>query len=76
MSYQLGVDLGTTYTAAAISRDGRTEMVTLGVRLQQMPSVVVIREDGEFIVGEAAERRALIEPDRVAREFKRRLGDT
>ncbi len=40
-----------------------------------MPSVVVIREDGEVLVGDAAERRASAEPARSAREFKRRLGD-
>src|ERR1700748_2797624 len=28
--YDLGVDLGTTFVAAAIARDGRTEMCTLG----------------------------------------------
>jgi molecular chaperone DnaK (HSP70) len=40
-----------------------------------VPSVVLLREDGEFLVGEAAERRAVTEPQRVAREFKRRMGD-
>ena len=32
MSYHLGVNLGTTYTAAAVARDGRVEAVTLGGR--------------------------------------------
>src|SRR5690606_1965942 len=39
------------------------------------PSVVLQREDGTFLVGEAAERRRLTDPGRVAREFKRRFGD-
>jgi molecular chaperone DnaK len=30
LSYVLGVDLGTTYTAAAVARDGRVEIATLG----------------------------------------------
>jgi actin-like ATPase involved in cell morphogenesis len=34
-----------------------------------------LKPDGEFVVGEAAERRGLTEPDRLAREFKRRIGD-
>ena len=34
-----------------------------------------MREDGSVLVGDAAERRAALEPTRVAREFKRRLGD-
>jgi molecular chaperone DnaK len=56
-------------------RDGRAETVGLGTRAPVVPSVVVLRDDGEFLVGEAAERRAANEPQRVAREFKRRLGD-
>ena len=40
MTYSLGVDLGTTYTAAAISREGRLEIVELGTRGATIPSVV------------------------------------
>jgi YVTN family beta-propeller protein len=75
VGYQLGVDLGTTFTAAAVNRDGRTEVVTLGTRALQIPSVVYLREDGELLVGEPAERRSVTAPGRIAREFKRRMGD-
>jgi len=75
MAYQLGVDLGTTYTAAAVHRDGRTAIVELGGRTATIPSVVFLREDHTILTGEAAERRAAIDPERVAREFKRRVGD-
>ncbi|HEV7759659.1 MAG TPA: Hsp70 family protein, partial [Acidimicrobiales bacterium] len=75
MGYQLGVDLGTTYTAAAVIRDGQAEVATLGTRSLEIPSVVYLRDDGEMLIGEAAERRSLTEPDRFAREFKRRIGD-
>ena len=75
MSYWLGIDLGTTYTAAAVWRDGRAHVVDLGTRAPVVPSVVLLCDDGELIVGEAAERRAATEPERVAREFKRRIGD-
>jgi actin-like ATPase involved in cell morphogenesis len=78
--YQLGIDLGTTYTSAAVCRtDGRRwsepEVVTLGSRSATVPSVLFIAEDGSVVVGDAAERRALTAPDRVVREFKRRIGD-
>lgn len=75
MGYVLGIDLGTTYTAAAVRRDGRSHVVDLGTRLSAVPSVVLLREDETILTGEAAHRRALTEPDRVAREFKRRVGD-
>ena len=75
MSYYLGVDVGTTYTAAAVWRDGRVEVANLGNRASVVPSVVCVRDGGEVLVGEAAERRATTDPQGVAREFKRRLGD-
>ena len=74
--YTLGVDLGTTYTAAAVRRGGRTEVVALGGRTSAVPSVVLMRTDQTLLTGEAAQRRAVLEPGRVAREFKRRLGDS
>jgi molecular chaperone DnaK (HSP70) len=74
--YALGIDLGTTYTAAAVWRGGRAEICALGTRSAAVPSVVLVRADGSVLTGEPASRRALAEPDRVAREFKRRLGDS
>ncbi len=80
MSYQLGIDLGTTYTAAAVCRSAdrrwvEPEVVTLGTRAATVPSVLFVAPDGTVVIGEAAERRALTDPDRVVREFKRRIGD-
>ena len=75
MGYCLGVDLGTTFTAAAVACDERVEMVSLGDRSVVMPSAVCVRDDGQLITGDAAARRAVSNPDRVASEIKRRLGD-
>lgn len=75
MAYILGVDVGTTYTAAAIDVNGQTEIFQLGSHAASIPSVVLLRDDGEVLTGDAAERRAQTEPARTAREFKRRLGD-
>ena len=75
MSYELGVDLGTTFSAAAVHRDGRATISSLGRRAPTIPSVVFIRDDDTFLTGDAAERRAATEPERIVREFKRRLGD-
>jgi YVTN family beta-propeller protein len=73
--YSLGVDLGTTFVAAAVARGSRMEMFTLGDRTVVTPAVVYARDDGSLVTGEAANRRAVSNPDRVGREFKRRLGD-
>lgn len=75
MGYALGIDLGTTFSAAGLTQDGRTEIFPLGNRAATIPSVVVLRADGEVLIGDAAVRRSLTEPMRTAREFKRRLGD-
>jgi molecular chaperone DnaK len=79
MTYWLGIDLGTTYTAAALCRptvdELETHVVPLGSRSAAVPSVLFLAEDGSLVVGEGAQRRALTDPDRVVREFKRRIGD-
>jgi actin-like ATPase involved in cell morphogenesis len=78
MGYHLGIDLGTTYTAAAVhegSAQRGPEVVTLGERGPTAPSVLCLQADGGFVAGDAAERHAVTEPHRIARQFKRRLGD-
>ena len=76
MAYSLGIDIGTTFSAAAVQvDDGAVELINLGGRAPAIPSVILTREDGVVLVGDAAEARAIADPTRVAREFKRRLGD-
>lgn len=80
MGYALAVDVGTSYTAAAVVRfdEGASplpECLPLGLRGTSVPSVVYYPEQGPILVGEAAERRGLDSPARVVREFKRRVGD-
>lgn len=77
MAYALGVDVGTSFTAAAITRrDEIPRTLTLGQRGDAVPTVIHLDADGEIRVGEAAERRGVTEPERVIREFKRRIGDS
>ncbi len=76
MTYHVGIDLGTTFTAAAVSRSDGPEIVALGDRSTVVPSVLFLKEDGSFLVGEAAERQGLANPARLARQFKRRVGDS
>lgn len=76
MGYALGIDLGTTFTAAAVAMGARTEVVSLGNHAVTIPSMVFLRDDGEVIIGDVAQRRGQQEPDRLAREFKRRFGDS
>jgi molecular chaperone DnaK len=83
MAFSLGVDIGTTYTAAALWRNQTVNTARLSVpssaplgnHSNAVPSVLFLRDDGTLLVGDAATRRAIAEPGRVAREFKRRMGD-
>ncbi len=76
-SYCVGIDLGTTYSAAAVCRDGESKPDTLplGERSAAVASMVYLAPDGSMLCGEAAHRRAVTDPRRVMREFKRRIGD-
>src|SRR3954471_6614447 len=75
MAYRLGIDVGTTYTAAAMVENGQVSIISLGDRAAVVPTVVFLRDDEEILTGDTANRRALTEPSRVARQFKRRVGD-
>jgi hypothetical protein len=57
LTYGLGVDLGTTFTAAAVRVGGRVEVVRLGGRRAEIPSVLFVGADGPVVIGDAAERR-------------------
>ena len=73
--YSLAIDLGTSFVAAAVARGDQVTMVALGDRSVLMPSVVYARDDGELMTGDTAGRRIVSNPDQVAAEVKRRLGD-
>jgi molecular chaperone DnaK (HSP70) len=63
--YGLGIDLGTRYTAAAITAGGAVEAVRLGGRRAEIPSMLFRRDDGEVLIGEAARVRGESEPARL-----------
>jgi molecular chaperone DnaK len=74
----IGIDLGTSNSAAAVLRGGRpviipsAEGVTLGGKA--FPSYVAIQADGQMLVGEPARRQAAVNPDGTATAFKRKMG--
>ncbi len=75
MSHSLGIDLGTTFVAAAAARDDGVDVVPLGDTSTVAHAAVHVAVDGSVAAGDAAARRAVSDPDRVARDLKRRLGD-
>jgi len=74
----IGIDLGTSNSAAAVLRGGRPVMIPsvegLSLGGKAFPSYVAVTADGEMLVGEAARRQAAANPDGTATAFKRRMG--
>ena len=70
----VGIDLGTTNSAAAyVDESGRTVMLRNGEGELITPSVVLF-DDAEVIVGKEARRLSAVFPDRVAEWVKRDMG--
>ncbi|MHB1868213.1 MAG: molecular chaperone DnaK [Nitrososphaerales archaeon] len=74
----LGIDLGTTNSAAAVIIGGRPTMIPSAegptVAGKMFPSVVAFTKDGQLLVGEPARRQAISNPEGTVREIKRHMG--
>jgi len=74
----IGIDLGTSNSAAAVLRGGRPVMIPSagGISLggKAFPSYVAITADGQTLVGEPARRQAAANPSGTATAFKRQMG--
>ncbi len=74
----LGIDLGTTNSAAAIMEAGRPIIIPSAegptVAGKMFPSVVAFTKDGQLLVGEPALRQAITNPEGTIREIKRKMG--
>lgn len=74
----LGIDLGTTNSAAAIMEAGRPTVIPSAegptMAGKMFPSVVAFTKDGQLLVGEPAKRQATINPDGTIFEIKRKMG--
>jgi len=76
LTYNVGIDLGTTNTAAAKHENGTADMIALGRNASEIPSVVWIQADGSVLTGEQAQAEAINDPTGVVRDFKWQLGDS
>jgi len=78
MGRTIGIDLGTTNSAAAVLKDGKIKLVPAAEGPtpygKMFPSVVAFKEDGEIVVGKNAKVYAYLCPDRTVRWIKRQMG--
>ncbi|RLI06961.1 molecular chaperone DnaK [Candidatus Bathyarchaeota archaeon] len=74
----IGIDLGTTNSAAAVIKDGKPVIIPSAegptIAGKMFPSVVAFTKDGQILVGEPARRQALMNPEGTVREIKRKMG--
>jgi molecular chaperone DnaK len=74
----LGIDLGTTNSAAAIMEAGRPTVIPSAegptMSGKMFPSVVAFTKDGQLLVGEPAKRQATVNPEGTVFEIKRKMG--
>jgi molecular chaperone DnaK len=74
----LGIDLGTTNSAAAIYEGGRATVVPSAegptMAGKMFPSVVAFTKDGQLLIGEPAKRQATANPEGTIFEIKRKMG--
>jgi len=74
----IGIDLGTSNSAAAVMLGGRpvvipsAEGTTVGGKA--FPSVVAFTKDGQLLVGEPARRQAILNPEGTIIGIKRKMG--
>jgi molecular chaperone DnaK len=76
----IGIDLGTSNSAAAVLEAGKPKIVPSAEGASQygksFPSYVSIAKDGARLVGEPAKRQAVANPEGTLSAFKRKMGTT
>lgn len=74
----IGIDLGTSNSAAAVMLNGKPTVIPSaeGVSIggKSFPSYVALTKDGQLLVGEPARRQALLNPEGTIYAAKRKMG--
>ncbi len=79
MSKIIGIDLGTSNSAAAVVEGGKSTIIpsaegTVVGGGKAFPSYVAFDKEGNLLVGEPARRQAVTNPENTVSAFKRKMG--
>lgn len=78
MAKIIGIDLGTSNSAAAVMMGGKPSIIPAAegatVGGKAFPSVVAFSKDGDLLVGEPARRQAVTNPENTIVAAKRKMG--
>ena len=74
MSKVIGIDLGTTNSCVAIMDGSQARVIENAEGARTTPSMVAFSDDGERLVGQAAKRQAVTNPENTLFAVKRLIG--
>jgi len=74
MGRAIGIDLGTTLSAAAVIEGGDPKIIPSAEGGNLVPSIVAISKTGERLVGELAKRQGIVNPENTIFSIKRLIG--
>ena len=70
----VGIDLGTTNSVVAVLENGEPVVIANAEGSRTTPSVVAFNKNKERIVGQAARRQAVVNPENTVFSIKRLMG--
>ncbi len=74
MSKTVGIDLGTTNSVVAVMEGGEAVVIANAEGNRTTPSIVAFNKNKERLVGEAAKRQAVVNPENTVFSIKRFMG--
>ncbi|MGP1394954.1 MAG: molecular chaperone DnaK, partial [Inquilinaceae bacterium] len=74
MAKVIGIDLGTTNSCVAVMEGGQAKVIENSEGARTTPSIVAFTEGGERLVGQAAKRQAVTNPENTLFAIKRLIG--
>ena len=74
MAKIIGIDLGTTNSCVAVMEGDKVKVIDNAEGARTTPSIVAYKEDGEILVGQAAKRQAVTNPQNTLFAIKRLIG--
>lgn len=74
MSRVIGIDLGTTNSCVSVVENDTPVIIPSATGATTTPSIVAFTKNGERLVGEAAARQAVTNPERTITSVKRHMG--
>ena len=74
MGKVIGIDLGTTNSCVAVMEGGNAKVIENAEGSRTTPSIVAFTDNGETLVGQAAKRQAVTNPENTLFAIKRLIG--